>query len=82
VLALTLASLLHRRVRQAGIAISQATLLEELKKIKEITDYCPAQTVERLHLGGHPRSERTLTHADSQQSQLFRVMDLSRFQTS
>jgi len=43
VLALTLVSLLHRRVHQAGVPISQSRLIEQLKRIKEITNYYPAK---------------------------------------
>ena len=82
VLALTLISLLHRRVYQAGIAISQWGLMEQLKKIKEITNYYPAQPSETLHLGGRPRSERTLTRLDNQQNQIFRALNLDRFLAS
>ena len=82
VLALTLISLLHRRVYQAGIAISQWGLMEQLKKIKEITNYYPAQPSEKLHLGGRPRSERTLTRLDNQQNQIFRALNLDRFLAS
>jgi transposase len=82
VLALTLISLLHRRVYQAGVTISQWGLMEQLKKIKEITNYYPAQPSEKLHLGGRPRSERTLTRLDKQQNQIFRVLNLDRFSTS
>lgn len=79
VLALTLVSVLHRRVHQAGIHISQRSLMEQLKKIKEITNYYPAQSAETCHLGGRPRSERTLTRLDGQQKQIFRALDLDRF---
>jgi len=82
VLALTLISLLHRRVYQAGITISQWGLMEQLKKIKEITNYYPAQPSETLHLGGRPRSERTLTRLDNQQNQIFRALNLDRFLAS
>lgn len=82
VLALTLISLLHRRVYQAGIAISQWGLMEQLKKIKEITNYYPAQPSEKLHLGGRPRSERTLTRLDNEQNQIFRALNLDRFLAS
>ncbi len=61
VLALTLVSLLHRRVSQAGVAITQSRLMEQLKGIKEITNYYPAQSGEKLRQGGRPRSERTLS---------------------
>jgi len=82
VLALTLISLLHRRVYQAGITISQWGLMEQLKKIKEITNYYPAQPSETLHLGGRPRSERTFTRLDNQQNQIFRALNLNRFLAS
>jgi len=82
VLALTLVSLLHRRAHQAGITISQSSLMEQLKKIKEITNYYPAQSSEKLHLGGRPRSERTLTRLDRQQNQIFRAFNLDRFLAS
>ena len=82
VLALTLISVLHRRVYQAGVSISQWALMEQLKKIKEITNYYPAQPSEKLHLGGRPRSERTLTRLDGQQSRIFRALNLDRFVAS
>ena len=82
VLALTLISLLHRRVYQAGVTISQWGLMQQLKKIKEITNYYPAQPSEKLHLGGRPRSERTLTRLDKQQNQIFRALNLGRFSAS
>jgi transposase len=82
VLALTLVSVLHRRVHQAGINISQSRMMEQLKKIKEITNYYPAQATEKLHIGGRPRSERTLTRLDSQQNQIFRALKLNRFTAS
>jgi transposase len=82
VLALTLISLLHRRVHHAGINVSQWVLMEQLKKIKEITNYYPAQSTEDRHLGGHPRSERILTRLDAQQKQIFHVLNLERFAAS
>jgi transposase len=82
VLALTLVSLLHRRVHQAGINISQSRLMEQLKRIREITNYYPAQPTEKLHIGGRPRSERTLTRLDSRQNQIFHALKLDRFVAS
>jgi transposase len=82
VLALTLVSLLHRQVHKAGIDITQGRLMEELKKIKEITNYYPAQKEGKLHLGGRPRSERTLTRLNSQQERIFRTLNLDRFLAS
>lgn len=82
VLALTLVSLLHRRVYQAGIRISQRNMMEQLKKIREITNYYPTQATEKLRLGGRPRSDRTLTRLNNQQKQIFRHLDLGRFSAS
>jgi len=79
VLALTLVSLLHRRVHQAGIILSQSGLMDQLKKIKEITNYYPAQPSDKLELGGRPRSERTLTRLDDKQKQIFQALNLGRF---
>lgn len=82
VLALTLVSLLHRRVRQAGVEITQSGLLEQLKGIKEITNYYSAQSAEKLPHGGRPRSERTLTRLNPEQEQIFHVLQLDRFRAS
>jgi len=82
VLALTLVSLLHRRVHQAGIEISQSRLMEQLKQIKEITNYYPAQPTEKLHIGGRPRSERTLIRMGKQENQIFQALNLDRFLAS
>jgi transposase len=82
VLALTLVSLLHRRVRQAGIEITQSRLLEQLKGIKEITNYYPAESADKIRRGGRPRSERTLTRMNPEQEQIFRALQLDRFRAS
>jgi hypothetical protein len=82
VLALTLVSLLHRRVYQSGVNLSQRELMDTLKNIKEITNYYPAQSTEQLHLGGRPRSERILTRLDGRQERLFRALNLDRFSAS
>jgi transposase len=82
VLALTLLSLLHRKVVTAGIEISQRRMLHELTRIKEITNYYAAHTGEAAALGGRPRAERTLTRLSPLQEQLFRTLDLARFQAS
>jgi putative transposase len=71
VLALTLVSLLDRRVHQVGIDISQSRLMEQLKKIKEITDYYPAQTADKLHIGGRACWERSITRQNRQKNQIF-----------
>lgn len=80
VLALTLLSLLHREVFTAGVPISQRRLLEELKRIKEVTNYYAAHLGEAAHMGGRPRTERTLTRLSPQQEQLFRILELGRFE--
>jgi hypothetical protein len=53
-------------------------MTEQLKRIKEITNYYPAQPAEELNIGGRPRCERTLTRMDSQQNQIFCALDLAR----
>ena len=80
VLALTLVSLFHRQICRAGIDISRSSLIEQLKKIKEITNYYPAQTSDKQRLGGRPRSERTLTRMDSRQNKIFQILNLTQFQ--
>ena len=82
VLALTLVSVLHRRIHQAGIHISQSRMMEQLKSIKEITNYYPAQPAEKLHVGGRPRAERTLTRLNSWQNRIFQALNLDRFAAS
>ncbi len=82
VLALTLVSVLHRRVYQAGIEISQSRLMEDLKAIKEISNYYPAQPPERIQIGGRPRSERTLTRMSERQNEIFNALKLDRFLVS
>jgi len=82
VLALTLMSLLHRRVVQAGVEISQRRLLENLKGMKEITNYYASPSADQRRLGGRPRAERTLTRMSSEQQRLFEVLCLSQFVAS
>jgi transposase len=82
VLALTLMSLLHREAVHAGIEVSLRPLIDGLKRIKEITNYYPAQTGESSHLGGRPRAERTLTRLSVRQGELFRTLGLAHYQAS
>lgn len=71
VLALTLVGLLHRRVVQAGVDISQSRLLEELKGIQEVTNlYTPAGG------RGKPRTETVLSQRTPLQQQLCAILDL------
>jgi len=58
--------------------LPQSRMMEQLKRIKGITNYYPAQPAEKLNIGGRPRSERTLTRMDSRQNQIFRALDLAR----
>jgi transposase len=80
VLALTLLSLLHRHVVTSGIEISQRRMLQDLTRIKEITNYYAAHSGEAAGLGGRPRAERTLTRLSPRQERLFRTLALGRFQ--
>jgi len=57
-------------------------MMQQLKRIKEITNYYPAQPTEKLHISGRPRSERTPTRLDIQQKQIFRALNLDRFVAS
>ncbi len=82
VLARTLVSLLHRRVHQAGVQVTQSRLVEQLKQIKEITNYYPAYSTDKPHLGGRPRAEHAMTHLDPQQERIFRALKLDRFLAS
>jgi len=61
--------------------ISQQRLVEELKQMKEVTNYYPASANGQLEQGGRPRSERTLTRL-SQQQELFRALRLDRYMAS
>lgn len=70
VLALTLASLLHRRVRTAGLNLSLRQMLAYLKGIKEVTAFYPAAGGADRKLGGRPRAERTLTRLVGPQKKL------------
>jgi len=56
--------------------------MEQLKGIKEITNYYPAQSGEKLRTGGRPGSERTVTRLDPQQEQISRTLQLDRFLAS
>jgi len=67
---------------QAGVQITQSRLIEQLKQIKEITNYYPAHNTDKQHLGGRPRSERAMTHLDPQQERIFRALKLDRFLAS
>lgn len=78
VLALTLASLLRREVARKGIALSVDALLYQLQGIQEVVNLYPADGDK----GGRPRARRVLTRMTRLQEQLFRHLDLGRFQRS
>jgi transposase len=78
VLALTLATLLRREVARKGIALTVDALLDELEGIQEIVNLYPAAGNE----GGRPRAARILTRMTRLQEQVFRHLDLRRFQPS
>jgi len=73
VLALLLASLLHRQAVKAGLRLSLVGVLESLAGIQEvITLYPPAGGT------GRPRAETILTHKTPVQQQLFEHLRLAR----
>lgn len=78
VLALTLASLLRREVARKGITLTVDALLDQLEGIQEVVNLYPPKPDK----GGRPRAERVLSRMTRLQDQLFRRLDLSRFQTS
>ena len=73
VLALMLASLLHRKVVQAGMQLSLKVLLEELTAVKEVINiYSP----EGKTRAGRPRAEYVLTERSPRQEQMCELFDL------
>ena len=62
--------------------VTQSRLVEQLKQIKEITNYYPAYSTDKHHLGGRPRAEHAMTHLDPQQERIFRALKLDRFLAS
>lgn len=78
VLALTLASLLRRELARQGIELTVDALLDQLEGIQEVVNlYPPAH-----QKSGRPRAVRVLSRMTRLQDQLFRRLDLSRFQSS
>jgi hypothetical protein len=78
VLALTLATLLRREMARKGIDLTVDALLDELQGIQEVINLYPAEG----NQGGRPRARRVLTRRTRLQEQLFRRLDLGRFQRS
>jgi transposase len=79
VLALTLVGLLHRQVVQAGVDISRARLLEELKQVRVVTNlYSPAPGNPQL-AAGRPRTETVLSERTDLQQRLCTFLQLDPF---
>jgi len=74
VLALLLASLLHRQAVQAGVRLSLVGVLESLAGIQEVITLYPATGGK-----GRPRAETVLTHKTPIQQQLFDGLGLARY---
>jgi transposase len=75
VLALTLASLLHREVMKQGFSLTVDALLDQLAGIEEVVNLYPAAGGK----GGRPRARRVLSRMTRLQEQLYRHLDLGRF---
>ena len=75
VLALTLSSLLNRRIEQAGLKLSPAELYEQLSDIKEVLLVYPRAK-------GKPKVVTTTSKMRDVQYQLFNVLNLGRFSPS
>src|SRR6267378_17773 len=79
ILALTLVGLLHRQVVQAGVDISRARLLEELKQVRVVTNlYSPAIGSKRGS-AGRPRAETVLSQRTPLQKKLCEILQLDPF---
>lgn len=76
VLALTLVGLLHRRVVQGGVDISRARLLEELKKVRVVTNLYPPAGGKSPEKGGRPRIETVLSERTKLQKRLCDLLEL------
>jgi len=74
VLALLLASLLHRQAVQAGVRLSLVGVLESLAGIQEVIALYPAAGGK-----GRPRAATVLTHLTPIQQQLFDHFQLGRY---
>jgi len=72
VLALTLSSLLVRRLHKAGVAISPQEMYTQLSDIREVLLLYPQS-------GGKSKAVTMISKMNPVQSELFKVLDLSRF---
>jgi transposase len=77
VLALLLASLLHRQTTPAGVRLSLVGVLESLAGIQEVIALYPATGGK-----GRPRAHTVLTHKTPIQQQLFEHLRLDRYQAT
>ena len=79
ILALTLVGLLHRQVVQAGVDISRARLLEELKQVRVVTNLYPPATGSKRASAGRPRAETVLSQRTPLQKKLCEILQLDPF---
>ena len=75
VLALTLTSLLQRRLHQQGLDLSLKRMMELLGGVQEVLLIYPPRTDET-----HPRTATCLSERDAEQDQLLQALDLVRYQ--
>ncbi len=77
VLALMLQTLLHRRVREKGLALSCPEMLRELAAIREV-----AIVYADRRKKGAPKMQMTLSHLSDIQKKLYQTLDLKRWRAS
>jgi len=75
VLALTLTSLLQRRLHQGGMDLSLTRMMELLGGMQEVLLIYPRQPGEK-----HPRTATCLSEQDADQEKLLQTLDLGRYQ--
>lgn len=75
VLALTLTSLLQRTLHQHGVDLSLSRMMELLGGIEEVLLIYPRQPGQK-----QPRTATCLSERDTEQEQLFEVLNLGRYQ--
>ncbi|MDI7270000.1 MAG: hypothetical protein QME96_18570, partial [Myxococcota bacterium] len=81
--ALILASLLHRQVTGAGLALSLQRLLAELTDIREVHGLSSASiALDGSRRRGRPRTSVTYTRLNAQQRRLVEILRLGQLQTT
>ena len=76
VLALMILTLLRRKLEQAGVALSIASMIERLSGIQEVSVLFPTAK------GVLPRASTVLSDLDAEQDALFQHLDLARFRSA